>query len=125
MNNIPLGKMGEKVAINYLIAQGYKIEDANYFNLKGYKKGEVDIIAHDKNGELVFVEVKSRKGKKDSVVPEENITPLKIRKIQKIANHYLAKEKLFDRNWRIDSVAIIFDFGQRKFHLRHIKYIRA
>lgn len=119
-----LGPIGEKVAANYLIAQGYEIIEANYFNHKGYRVGEIDLVAKEKTGTLVFVEVKCRKGKPTEVVPEENVTSLKIRKIIKAANYYLSRKNLLGVNWRIDLVAIIFDNSTRKLSIRHIKAIR-
>jgi putative endonuclease len=119
-----LGKKGEIVAANYLISRGYEIVDANYFNKKGYRKGEIDLVAKDKDGCIVFVEVKSRKGEKGSVVPEENITSAKIRKIIKAANFFLNANSFQEHNWRIDSISVIFNFKTRKLDIRHIKAIR-
>lgn len=53
--NKDIGKKGEKIAEKYLKNRGYKILERNYL-----KKGsEIDIIA-EKNGEIHFVEVKTR-----------------------------------------------------------------
>lgn len=112
------------MAANYLMAQGYEIIEANYFNHKGYRIGEIDIVAKDKEDNIVFVEVKCRQGKADEMVPEENVTSAKIRKIIKAANYFLAKNNLIGCNWRIDLVAVIFDFSIRKLSIRHIKAIR-
>ena len=54
-SNQRFGALGEKLAARYLKEQGYKILKKNYKN----KRGEIDIIAVDKN-EIVFVEVKTR-----------------------------------------------------------------
>lgn len=124
MSNLPLGRMGEQVAANYLVAQGYEILDSNYYNTRGYRVGEIDLVAKEPEGMLVFVEVKSRVGTRDTVVPEENITPRKIRRITKAAQHYLYRNKMPDAWWRIDSVAVIFDMQRKKLDIRHIKAIR-
>ena len=50
-----LGKIGEQLAIDYLLKNGYKIRERNY----RYLKAEVDIIALKENT-LVAVEVKTR-----------------------------------------------------------------
>jgi putative endonuclease len=55
-NNIEFGKRGEKLAVDYLIAKGYKILEKNW----RFKRAEVDIIAKNNEGILVFVEVKTR-----------------------------------------------------------------
>ena len=55
MNNIEKGKLGEEIAAKYIVSKGGKIIERNY----KIKIGEVDLIVLI-NGELVFVEVKSR-----------------------------------------------------------------
>jgi len=54
--NIEFGKRGEKLAEDHLISKGYKILKKNW----RFKRAEIDIIAKDKEGILVFVEVKTR-----------------------------------------------------------------
>jgi len=53
---VPIGKQGEEFARNYLIENGYTIVAMNY----RFGRGEIDIIA-DKDGMLIFVEVKTKK----------------------------------------------------------------
>ena len=124
MNHNSVGKIGEKIAANFLLAQGYELLDANQTNQRGYQIGELDLIAKDRQGRIVFVEVKTRKGKRGSVVPEENITSSKIIKIQKAANYYLRVNDLMGKDWRIDAVVIVLDFFTRRMDIRHIKHIR-
>jgi len=118
-----IGQYAEKLAANYLLANGYQVVDANYFNKSGYRIGEIDIVAKDKQGGYVFVEVKARKGQKGKIVPEESITTSKIRKIEKAANSYLRKQGALEKNWRIDAICIILDMRTRKAHIKHLKYI--
>jgi len=120
-----IGKNGELLAANYLVALGYEILDVNYFNHKGYQVGEIDIIAKDPKGSIVFVEVKSRKGEKDSWVPGENINSDKLRKIEKIANIYLRDNDLIEKTWRIDLIGVLFSIKTRKASICHIKAIRV
>ncbi len=123
-----IGNKGEKVAANYLLAQGYKLLEANYFNDKGYQWGEIDLIVKNKQGDIIFVEVKTRKNFKtennDDIVPEENINNAKIVKIQKLAWIFLKENGLEEKNWRIDAVGVIFNYVSRKIEIRHTKYIR-
>lgn len=119
-----LGQIGEKFAANYLLAQNYSIVAANHINKTGYRLGEIDLIAKDEKGWYVFVEVKSRKGRPDLLVPEESITPQKIKKIVKTANNFLADKKELDCPWRIDAITVIFDTKKRKAQIKHIKHIR-
>lgn len=123
MKSQSLGKIGETVAANYLLSQGYEIITTNFFNKRGYKFGEIDIIARNKREQIIFVEVKARKGKESEVVPEENVTNRKLICIVKTAQHFLSKYKLVDKEWRVDLITVILDFSIRKMHLRHIKSI--
>jgi len=124
MKKLPLGKAGEKIAANYLISQGYEIVEANFFNTAGYRLGEIDLVTKDPQGEWVFVEVKSRKGTRQAFIPGENITPYKIKRILKAIHFYLRQHKLEGVLWRIDLVAILFDFYRRKLDIHHIRSIR-
>ena len=54
-NNILVGKSGEELAVSFLKEKGYEIIHTNL----RLEKGEVDIIAKDKN-QIVCVEVKTR-----------------------------------------------------------------
>ncbi len=125
---LKLGDKGEKVAANFLIAQGYEIVAANFSNDKGYRLGEIDLIVKNKQGKIIFVEVKTRKNMKsdsnEGIIPENAITPNKIRKLEKAANVFLKLNGLMDVAWRIDAVAIIFNYVTRKISIKHIKYIR-
>lgn len=119
-----IGSIGEKVAAGYLQKNGYELLDANFSNELGYRRGEIDIVAKDReNNELVFVEVKTRKRGPYSTQPELAITQQKYRKLQKIISNYLNKNKLQDCNWRLDAIAIEMDTSSRKAKLRHLKYI--
>ncbi|MGB5238775.1 MAG: YraN family protein [Flavobacteriaceae bacterium] len=55
--NHKLGKLGEELAVKYLITNGYTILQRNY----RHRKAEIDIIAQ-KDEILAIVEVKSRSG---------------------------------------------------------------
>ncbi len=95
------GNAGEEIACKFLIKNGFKIEDRNYYK----KWGELDIIATKENQlgnklkkELHFFEVKSvvrnfteksfknRSGFHD---PEENVHDFKVKQLRKIIQTYL------------------------------------
>ena len=61
---IEIGALGEKEAVKFLRAKGYKITDRN----KRQSHKEIDIIAHNKEY-LAFVEVKTRSVGKDMYNP--------------------------------------------------------
>ena len=80
-NNITIGQIGEDVAAQYLLNNKYKIIDRNV----RYQWGEIDIIAKNKEGVLIFVEVKALKMFHASVKHSQNcstqcFTPLEIGK---------------------------------------------
>jgi len=121
--DLNLGVIGEKIAAKFLSDKGYEIIEFNYQNRSGYRLGEIDIIVRDpSNQELVFVEVKTRKIREgELVLPEENITYSKLRKLSRIAEVYLKEKKLNSTEFRFDAVTIIFDEESRKAKVRHFK----
>lgn len=116
-----LGKKGELLAANYLKAMGYEVLEMNYYNKRGYRFGEIDLISRDKNGIIVFIEVKTRKGNLDQVSPETSIDNKKLQNIFKIAYLYLRDQEWMEQKWRVDFIGVAFDFHVRKAQLRHIK----
>lgn len=118
-----VGKSGEKVAGDYLKSIGYKILDSNYFNQRGYRIGEIDLIAEDKEGNIIFCEVKSRKGLRGEVVPGENMTQSKFHKIIKSANYFLAKNNLIGRNWRVDLIEVYFSPFEEEAEINHVEAV--
>lgn len=95
-----LGQKGEELARRHLEEQGYRILARNY----RCAAGEMDVIAQD--GEyLVFVEVRTRRGR-DYGTPEESITSSKQARLIQVALTYLQEKALENVDWRIDIVAI-------------------
>lgn len=64
--------------------KGYRILEKNY----RVPQGEIDLIA-SKNGTLIFVEVKARKGRAQGT-PLEAVSPHKVRRLSSAAAAYLA-----------------------------------
>lgn len=115
------GDLGEKLAANYLKDKGYAILDLNFQNNFGRRLGEIDIIARDGN-ELVFVEVKTRAMQKYAeTLPEENITRLKLLRLEKIATAYIRLKQLDDLDYRFDAVSVWLDLKDKKAKIKHIK----
>jgi len=123
MNNI--GKDGEIVAANFLKNLGYEILDRNFKNITGRVIGEIDIIAKDREmNELVFVEVKTREYQKyKDTLPEENITPSKLRKLNRIATRYLQEKNLREEHYRFDAISVWLDYTTRRAKIKHLKSI--
>jgi len=123
LKRVEIGRAGEQLAANYLISLGYQILETNFFNRRGYRIGELDIIARSPEGILIFVEVKSLRGNPQWTVPEMNLTSEKLKKIFKSVNLYLRKNDLLEEKWRVDLITVVFDFFRKKATLRQIKAI--
>ncbi len=117
------GAKGEILAANYLVANGYKIIDKNYYNRRGYRVGEIDLVAEDKEGRIVFFEVKTRSTNGREVVPEESVNAYKLEKIFKTAQYFLREKDLAESDWRVDFIGVIFNLKNKKASIRHIKYL--
>ncbi len=106
-----IGRLGEDIACEYLVNKGFTIIERNFRKLWG----ELDVITKDPGGVLVFVEVKTMKeyGNDNPAIagllPEENLTAAKLKKLQRTASLYAGfNSELIndDRGWRIDLIAI-------------------
>lgn len=118
-----LGQLGEKAAAKYLKKKGYKIIAFNFQNTKGRRVGEVDIIAQEKD-QIVFVEVKTRELENyETTLPEENITRQKLYKLQKIAQVYINKNKLWDHSYRFDAVSVWISRDRKTVKIKHLESI--
>ena len=98
---IVTGKSGEGIAAGFLTQNGYRIIDVNY----RCPIGEIDIVAREK-GELVFVEVKTRKSSALGY-PEQAVGTAKQKKMSQLALWYLRDKKVGDAPVRFDVVAIL------------------
>jgi len=119
----PIGKKGERVAAEYLKKKGFTILEMNYKNPKGKQLGEIDIVTR-KGKDIVFVEVKTRRGEPGKAFPEDNLTPGKLRKLEKIAAHYLQTHREIDTPYHFDAVTILFDTTGTA-SIRHFEHIFA
>ena len=94
------GRHGEQLAAQYLIKNNYQILDLNVYSYYG----EIDIIATDSDGMLVFIEVKTFK--KDALIDARQvITARKQRNLIATAKYFLLKTKL-ELDCRFDLIAI-------------------
>ncbi len=107
-----LGKLGEQMALDYLIKKGYEIVKKNWY----FQKAEIDIIAQ-KEDVLVCVEVKTR-STNDFGDPQDFIDAKKIKLLVKAMNQYVEISDL-DVEVRFDVIAIIHN--KYKTDLEHIE----
>jgi len=95
-----LGKIGEQLAADYLVRNGYAVLERNFV----FDKAEIDIIAQ-KEEQIIVVEVKTR----NSAVfgdPQEFVTKGKIKLLVKAANEYLISNHL-EAEVRFDIIAVL------------------
>ena len=115
-HRIRLGKWGEGVASRFLQEKGYVLLAANY----PCRWGEVDIVAQE-GEELVFVEVRTRRGVEFGT-PEESVTAAKARKLIATAQEFLQEHDQVNAGWRIDLIAIRLDGDRRVQDITHLRH---
>lgn len=113
--NKHIGNIGESIAENYLIQNGYIILDRNF----SCKLGEIDIIGKDDNI-MSFIEVKSRYGNLYGS-PGESVNFTKQYKIYKTAQLYILRKKLNRFYFRFDVIEIIFNSYDSNYSIKLIK----
>ena len=109
-----LGQLGEELAQIEYKNRGYKIVAANFFNKKGKRLGELDFVAIN-NGQIIFVEVKTRSQEKSYFgSAAESVNYFKQQKLLKAVKIFLlANQKYINLKPQIDvCVIIIKDFSQ-------------
>lgn len=107
-----IGRKGEQEAVQYLEKMGYSILERNF----RAERGEVDIIAKDRNT-LVFVEVKTKVGGGFGD-PEGRVDRRKQSQIGKVAMGYLLAKDLENVDCRFDVVTVTRLEGRTE--IRHI-----
>ena len=103
-----LGQAGEELVARDYESKGYKLLEKNYIFPRGLRMGEIDLIL-EKDQELVFVEVKSRRSTQFGS-PFEAVDFHKQRKLVKTAKLYLQLHPKFRGwNYRIDVAGVDID----------------
>jgi len=110
-----LGNFGERVAASHLEAKGYEILERNW----SVPEGEIDIIA-SKPAEIIFVEVRSRRGRNFGT-PEESITGRKASHVRAAAAAYLQEHPEAPETQRIDVIALELDAKGRVLRVEQIE----
>ena len=86
------GDAGEDRALRYLQQQGLTLVERNYRVAAGPRSrgGEIDLVMHDRDGTLVFVEVRTRLGLSHGGAAA-SVTSTKQRRLIFAARHYLVR----------------------------------
>ena len=110
-----LGDLGEDATARYLLESGYRIVERNW----RCRYGEIDIVAQTPDA-LVFVEVKTRRSL-HAASPLEALTPVKLRRLRRLAGLWLAEHPNARGALRIDLAAI--EAKGRTLSLTHLEAI--
>lgn len=130
-----VGAEGEEVAAQYLKSRGFTIVSRNF--RRPY--GEIDIVARETSGKLVFVEVKTvswetpfhmeqGRGSKgvsygtDTYRPEDNVHPQKLKRLSRTIEAYLLT-KHYEGDWRFDVIAVYLNPTAKEAKIRHTEDI--
>lgn len=112
-----VGDFGQKIAAEFLAKRGYQILAQKYFT----REGEIDLVG-EKDGQLVFFEVKTRLSDKFGL-PEEAIDNQKKEKMIQAGLKYFEENQIEHDNYRFDCVAIEIDKLNKRAKIRHHKSI--
>lgn len=120
MDSKNVGRLGEEIALRYLLGKGYKLIQRN-FRAKQY--GEVDILVqHPTEPTLVFVEVKTRIGDEFGR-PEEAANPAKLHEVKKMVDYYYNSYPETKLSPQIDVVAVTLNPDESVSSLEHFENV--
>ncbi len=119
VNTTSIGNKGEDIACDFLRKNKFKICERNFQNAQGRKIGEIDIVA-TKGKQLHFIEVKTRLASDDDILPESNITPIKLHNLQRIAQIYITANNLWEAEQHFDAVSITLNMDTRKAKIKYL-----
>ena len=110
-----LGRYGEELAAQHLVAAGMQVLDRNW----RCREGELDLVAVDRDGTIVFVEVKTRSSTAFGE-PAEAVGPMKARRLRTLAARWLLEHPRGGSPLRFDVVAIVRRRGEAPV-VRHLR----
>jgi putative endonuclease len=110
-----LGRLGERLAAEHLERLGYTIVARNHRT----RHGEIDLIA-TRDGALVFVEVKARRGRGQ---PWDALHDAKRAQVRRMARAYLseAPDRPRARLIRFDAIGVVVDARGNLTRLDHLE----
>jgi putative endonuclease len=110
-----LGRIGEDAAAAHMERLGYEIVARNHRT----RFGELDLVCLG-HGALVFVEVKTRRGRGN---PWDALGPQKQGRVRRMAISYLSEgsDRPVTEELRFDAIGIVFDARGRLVSLQHLE----
>ncbi len=122
-----VGKFGEGLAVEFLEKNGYRILEQNYqrkwceIDIIAKKLGKRKIFRRSEPDELVFIEVKTRRGEQFGT-PEESLDWKKKKQLTRSASAYVSFSN-YRGQYRIDAVCIVLDNNWDPIRVDHYKNI--
>lgn len=116
---LDLGRRGEDHAVEYITGLGWEVLDRNW----RCRRGELDIVARDTEGRVVFVEVKTRAGLGFGS-PLESITHKKARTLMGLGYQWLQGHPRYEPNIRFDAIGILM-VPNRPVEFNHVRGIQT
>jgi putative endonuclease len=104
-----LGQRGEAFVAQYLVHAGHTLLARNW---RHGKSGEIDIVTRH-GGEIVFVEVRTRRGPAQLAVDAAlaSVDARKRAQLIRLAQAFLDARGLHNVSWRIDVAAVAYENG--------------
>lgn len=97
-----LGRAGEDLAAAHLLGQGYEVLERNW----RCPRGELDLIARDRDGTLVFCEVKTRSSDRFGA-PSEAVGRVKGQRLRLLALSWVCDRRPAPADIRFDVISIV------------------
>jgi len=98
-----IGKIGEKISIDYLQKKNFIIIERNF----RCRLGEIDIIART-GDKISFIEVKTRIGTNKGK-PYESVNKSKLWHIKRTANYFLLINEIKECKLSVDIISIVLN----------------
>lgn len=114
ISNKELALIGESVAADFLVTNGYQMLCRNF----RVKQGEIDLIV-EKDQQLIFVEVKTRSYHSiQSAI--DNVTLQKQKHISRVALIYVNQNPKFDNySTRFDVIIVLYNEATNSYNIHH------
>jgi putative endonuclease len=118
-----LGRYGEKLAVEHLLARGFELSARNYRT----RRGEIDLIAFD-GRTLIFVEVKTHQLGRSQ--PPASVSPLAYLSAGQLARYRPVAQAWLDdprhaspqaQSMRFDAIGVLVDVEGELVDLQHIE----
>lgn len=103
-----VGNIGEKIAMKYLELKEWLVVSQNFAK----QFGEIDLVAITTDKTLVFIEVKTMFSRPGGLMPEDQLSSAKLKKLKRIAQFFVNQHPELideDKGWRIDLVAVLLE----------------